>query len=300
MDSLLSALNALNPFLDGTTEEKGRELLIKTRTFPFAGDGYIACAARAIKSYVLAFSPLNEESWKVRVDLVLPTILNTQTMKLRNSRVLAYIVKQAKEELSSLSPKLGAYFLRKVVGSAWETFHALWNDAFKISANIERYNTLTDIPKLRFITAFVGDLNSTGLVQEFEFVGAVNTLLRRIQGPLHFTLFMCDFLARALTNEGRKLSATKWKEIASRWNAISCKGPINSIHVAISLFYHDATRSGSHCEVNWGADVSGDMLSLCDTLVSEIGRRMSAEEADWTHVEGEEDDLANVFGAIQL
>lgn len=125
------------------------------------------------------------------------------------------------------------------------------------------------------------------VITEREFVRSVNVLLDDIRSPLLFNIFLFDFLARGLTANGRKLSASKWRDVGAQWNSISQGHPSSYTNVIIRMFHEDAMQNGKYCTIKWNLDPAGEMLSLCDSLALKFGSLMWDEEAERVRLEEE-------------
>ncbi|KAJ3543932.1 hypothetical protein NMY22_g2971 [Coprinellus aureogranulatus] len=293
VDSLLDSFTHFNPFQRPYREDEAREYLFSMRTFVTANNWAVMGTGDMIRRYVFGLGPDNEDAEKQRVHKVLDILLNDERMNIDNSRALAHILKESVQELWLTKEKLGTYFSETAVKQILKVFYKLWTDAVVLSSEIERGNALIDLSNLRFITAFIGDLYSADAFPEPEFLNAVDFLVRVIPGPTLFDIFIYYLLARALTSLGDALAPEKWRDIAMRWNTISCGNTHGLTGVAISLFHKDAMSMIGRCGIEWDSDFSDEMSALCDLVTAAFRCRMWDEEEGRVIQDREQDYLAD-------
>lgn len=127
IDGLINAFTNFEPFRKGSTQQDACQILHGIRTFPHASDYYVLLAADAIKRYVEGLGPHNEEDQKRRCHSALDLMLDTSTMQIHKSRVLASVIKQAIQQFWMCNEKWAAYFYDAVVQRILRAFDKLWS-----------------------------------------------------------------------------------------------------------------------------------------------------------------------------
>lgn len=178
----------------------------------------------------------------------------------------------------------------------------LRQDAARVSYQIEQRNCLIDISNLRFITAFFADLYSAGLISEVDLTNGVRMMLQVAQGPTLFHIFIYDYLCRALTCSGKKLSTAHWRNIATRWNRLSSeagisRGPTTAV---ISLFLRDAALPEAHCAIEWDLVYDDEMEDLCEDIASGFRYKMWDEEEQRVGLEVDQEHATDSMRSVRL